>query len=84
MRLAPHGYIMPHSDNKDRTFGPLNIAINNPNKCHFVFENIGIVPFYSKKGFILDVGRKHMVINMSNEYRYHIIVHGAYKQELFK
>lgn len=83
MKLAPHGYIMPHSDNKDRTFGPLNISINNPKKCYFVFEKNGIVPFSEKNGFILDVSKKHMVINMSNETRYHIIIHGNYKKELF-
>jgi hypothetical protein len=35
MRLAPGGYIMPHSDGEGRIFGPLNIAINNPEGCNF-------------------------------------------------
>jgi len=83
MRLSPNGYIMPHKDNLERTFGPLNIAINNPDKCFFVFKDIGIVPFKSKNGFILDVSKEHAVINMSKENRYHIIVHGDYRKELF-
>jgi hypothetical protein len=82
MRLDSRGYIMPHNDNTKRTFGPLNIAINNPDKCFFIFEDYGIVPFESKTGFILDVSKTHAVINMSKETRYHIIVHGEYKGDL--
>jgi hypothetical protein len=78
MRLAPGGYIMPHTDGVDRSFGPLNIAINNPSGCHFVFEEKGIVPFEPGIGMVLDVGRRHAVINQSDEARYHVIVHGEY------
>lgn len=78
MRLAPGGYIMPHRDGTDRSFGPLNIAINNPVGCHFVFEEKGVVPFEPGIGMVLDVARKHAVINQSTEVRYHIIVHGEY------
>ena len=84
MRLAPGGYIMPHTDKDERAFSPLNIAINNPTECHFVFEDKGIVPFVAGTGMILDVGRKHIVVNNSNEPRYHIIVHGHYNKEFYK
>lgn len=80
MRLEPGGYIMPHSDGKSRMFGPLNIAINQPTDCHFIFEDIGIVPFVAGTGMILDVSKKHAVINFSNEVRYHVIVHGHFNQ----
>ena len=84
MRLAPGGYIMPHSDNKfERAFGPLNIAINNPDGCHFVFKGKGIVPFMAGTGLVLDVGNEHIVINNSNEVRYHVIVHGNYDQGFY-
>jgi len=84
MRLAPGGYIMPHSDNKfERAFSPLNIAINNPDGCHFVFKNKGIVPFASGTGLVLDVGTEHIVINNSNEVRYHVIVHGNYDKGFY-
>jgi len=85
MRLAPGGYIMPHSDNKfQRAFSPLNIAINNPDGCHFVFKDRGIVPFVAGTGLVLDVGREHIVINQSSEVRYHIIVHGNYSPQFYK
>jgi hypothetical protein len=84
MRLAPGGYIMPHTDGKGRIFSPLNIAINNPDNCHFVFKNKGIVPFESGTGMIIDVAQEHIVINNSNEARYHIIVHGHYAPDFFK
>jgi len=84
MRLAPGGYIMPHSDNKfQRAFSPLNIAINNPDGCHFVFKNRGIVPFKAGTGLVLDVGTEHIVINNSNEVRYHVIVHGNYDKGFY-
>ena len=84
MRLAPGGYVMPHTDNKyQRAFSPLNIAINNPDGCHFVFKDRGIVPFEAGTGLVLDVGREHIVINQSNETRYHIIVHGHYNKDFY-
>lgn len=84
MRLAPGGYIMPHTDGPGRIFSPLNIAINNPQGCEFVFKGAGIVPFKAGRGMILDVAREHIVINRSNEARYHIIVHGYYSEDFFK
>lgn len=84
MRLDAGGYIMPHTDGPGRIFSPLNIAINNPQDCYFIFENAGIVPFESGTGMILDVARKHAVINFSNEPRYHVIVHGYYDNDFYK
>ena len=84
MRLDSGGYIMPHSDNKhERAFSPLNIAINNPLGCHFVFREGGVVPFAAGVGMVLDVGREHIVINRSSQVRYHIIVHGHYAPEFY-
>lgn len=84
MRLAPGGFIMPHSDGPGRIFSPLNIAINQPAECYFVFEGAGIVPFKAGTGMVLDVARKHAVINFSNEVRYHVIVHGHYNNQFYK
>ena len=84
MRLAPKGYVMPHTDGPGRIFSPLNIAINNPDGCHFVFKDKGIVPFVAGTGMIIDVARQHIVINQSDEFRYHIIVHGHYAQDFYK
>jgi hypothetical protein len=41
-----------------------------------VFKDIGTVPFKVGRGFMLDIGREHIVVNDSNEDRYHIIIHG--------
>lgn len=76
MRLDPGGYIMPHTDGTGRIFGPYNFALTNPQGCEFVFEKHGLVPFRPGRGFMLDLGIKHAVYNNSNEYRYHVIVHG--------
>lgn len=77
MRLSPGGYIMPHKDGEGRIFGPLNIALTQPEGCEFIFEGRGVVPFETGRGFMLDLGRRHSVINYTDEYRYHIIVHGT-------
>ena len=84
MRLAPGGYIMPHSDGDGRVFGPLNIAINNPDGCNFYFEKWGKVPFKPGTGFFLDIGNVHAVYNNSDEPRYHFIVHGHINNKLIE
>ena len=84
MRLAPGGYIMPHSDGDGRVFGPLNIAINNPAGCNFYFEKWGKVPFKPGTGFFLDIGNVHAVYNNSDEPRYHFIVHGHINNKLIE
>ena len=76
MKLKAGGYIAPHNDGEGRLMGPLNFAINNPNGCCLYFENKGLVPFSAGIGYFIDVGRKHCVVNDSNEDRYHIIIHG--------
>lgn len=76
MRLAPGGYIMPHTDGSGRIFGPYNFALTNPRGCEFVFEGHGRVPFLPGRGFMLDLGIRHAVYNRSDQYRYHAIIHG--------
>jgi hypothetical protein len=75
---------MPHTDGPGRIFSPLNIAINNPVGCEFIFKNKGSVPFVAGTGMVIDVAREHIVINDSDEPRYHIIVHGHYAEDFFK
>lgn len=76
MKVKAGGYIMPHVDGPGRIFGPLNIAINNPAGCGFYFKDWGRVPFEQARGFMLDIGNEHIVLNDSTEDRYHFIVHG--------
>lgn len=77
MRLAPGGYIVPHSDSPDLGLRAVNISLNNPRHCDFVFENSGIVPFRDTGSTIMVAnGFTHAVRNNSLHHRYHIIVHG--------
>jgi hypothetical protein len=83
MKLAPKGYISIHDDDPQnfKRQWALNIAINNPDKCemHFWnddFEYAGQVPWAPEKAFLIRIHWKHMVMNLSNTTRYHIIVHG--------
>jgi len=77
MRLAPGGYIMPHNDGDGRIFGPYNLALTHPPECFFYFEDKGLVPFKPGRGFFLDLGVRHCVINYSKSFRYHVIIHGT-------
>lgn len=79
MKLEPGGYIMPHQDVFDKSeqhLGPINISLNNPDKCKFYMENIGYLPFNNKKIIMLNLYNIHWVYNESDEARYHLIVHG--------
>lgn len=83
MRLAPDGYISIHDDDPHnyKTQWALNIAVNNPDNCemHFWnddFEYAGKVPWAPEAAFLIRIHWKHMVMNLSNTIRYHIIVHG--------
>jgi hypothetical protein len=76
MKLAPKGIISVHRDQElPGKLAPINIAITQPSTCKFVMEKHGTVPFTQGSAFILNVSNRHTVINDSDEYRYHIIIH---------
>ena len=83
MKLSAGGYITPHVDGPGRVFGPLNIAINNPEGCNFYFRKWGLVPFKQGSGNFLDIGNEHIVWNNSDQHRYHFIVHGSGMGDLY-
>jgi hypothetical protein len=76
MRLAPGGYIMPHTDGQGRIFGPYNFALTNPPGCEFYVKGYGQVPFKPGLGMFVDIGNQHALYNNSNQPRYHVIIHG--------
>jgi len=86
MALEPGGFIVPHYDSFDSTCpGPINMALNNPRNCHFHMwkgSNFrreegyhGILPFTPGTALNIDVGNSHMVYNLSDEVRFHMIAH---------
>jgi hypothetical protein len=77
MKLAPGGFITPHCDHTEVCLNAVNISLNNPSGCEFVFEDQGRIPFSNAGStFLIANGIKHSVWNRSNIPRYHIIVHG--------
>jgi hypothetical protein len=72
--LAAHGVIGLHSDD---CYGlqNINIAIDHPDGCDFLLENSGIIPFTNGKAFLVDVGRRHAVVNNSNQLRIHLVIY---------
>jgi hypothetical protein len=85
MELAPGGIISVHRDHEPPgQLFPVNIAITQPAGCDFYMEGFGPVPFATGSAYMLDISNRHVVINNSNEYRYHIIAHHTHIQELDK
>ena len=80
MLLEPGGYIAPHSDNVNNTPGAaVNISLNNPDGCRLT--NIhGTLPFKNTgSAFLFNNHYQHAVHNTSDVDRYHIIVHGQWR-----
>jgi hypothetical protein len=76
MQLEPGGFIYPHTDSDNHKLGPVNLALNNPDGCKFFMKGRGVVPFKPGQANKLDNGFEHIVFNDSDEYRYHMIIHG--------
>lgn len=79
MKLSPGGWIIPHRDSvtlDEDHIGPTNIALNNPENCHFYMDEIGYLPWEQGRIIKLNLYNLHCVYNWSNEDRYHIIAHG--------
>jgi len=84
MLLEPGGYITIHKDSRFGGLQPVNISLNNPKECNFVFENYGTVPFAPGRAFWLDVSNLHVIFNNSTQARWHIIVHQDIKHPKFQ
>ena len=72
--LGPHGVIGLHSDDCNGLHN-INIAIDHPDSCNFVLENSGVIPFENGRAFLVNVGRRHAVINNSNQLRIHLVIY---------
>lgn len=83
MLLEPGGYITLHKDDEYNNLSAVNIAITQPDNCHFIMDRYGEIPFTAGKSFLLDIGNMHTVFNLSDQPRYHIIAH-AKKNNKFK
>ena len=82
MKVSSGGVIGVHNENEDDdNFWALNLAINNPEDCKMHFWDrqmryLGIVPWQPAKAFRIRTGMNHMILNKSNEARYHMIIDG--------
>ena len=82
--LKPGGYIYPHKDTQSMCLDPLNIAIHFPNNCYFKFKEFGYLPISTGKGFIINIGYEHSVLNLSKESRLHLVIHGKKASNFYK
>jgi hypothetical protein len=83
MRIAPGGFISPHSDSTTWQPNAINISLNNPVGCDMVLGRVGTVPFRDTGGVILlNTSYTHTVWNQSDRPRYHMIAHGVWSGRL--
>lgn len=80
MLVESGGYIAPHRDNEINTPGAaVNISLNNPEGCRLTTTH-GTVPFKNFGSiFLFNNYYQHAVHNNSLTDRYHMIVHGAWR-----
>tara|TARA_A100001011_G_C14257175_1_gene820594 strand:+ start:118 stop:1785 length:1668 start_codon:yes stop_codon:yes gene_type:complete len=76
MCLAPKGFINIHRDATQSKLTAVNVAITHPTTCKFFLEHHGELQFSPGVAYRLNLVNYHAVINYSNQYRYHIIIHG--------
>lgn len=74
--IEPGGFIYPHTDRKNSALWEVNLALRNPEGFHFKMEGAGYIPFAPGRGFVLDVSRQHALVNLADEDRVHMIIHG--------
>lgn len=82
--LKPGGYIYPHTDTQSMCLDPLNIAIHFPDNCFFKFKKFGYLPISTGKGFIINIGYEHSVLNLSKKSRLHLVIHGRKASNFFR
>lgn len=86
MKLAPGGYIRPHRDTlepENARLAAVNVAVNNPDDCHFFMDGVGKLPFAPGRAIKLNLYQIHAVWNRSSENRYHVIAHGKAKKDVW-
>ena len=74
--LSPGGSIGTHRDSQYSNLHGANIAITNPEGCHFHNERAGIIDFDSHPVNMMNLYDKHWVENKSDESRLAIIYSG--------
>lgn len=74
LALYPRGVIGLHSDDCDGLHN-INIAIDHPEQCDFVLEHSGVIPFENGRAFLVNVGRRHAVVNNSDQLRIHLVIY---------
>ncbi len=74
--LQPGGYILPHTDGEHNTLWFVNLVLSNPSGFYFKLKDHGYIPFAPGRAMMLDTCGTHALVNLSNEERIHMIVHG--------
>jgi hypothetical protein len=79
--LEPNGVIGLHKDDC-HGLDNINIAIDHPQGCEFAVEGAGIVPFENGKAFMINVGRRHAVVNPTPYTRLHITIYQSHDKQM--
>jgi hypothetical protein len=75
MLLEAGGSIDLHKDTDHSILEMVNIALNHPKGCEWRWEDGSVLEFQPGDAICVNISYPHMVVNNSNEDRYHLIVH---------
>ena len=74
MLLKPNGKINPHKDTEYPILGAINVALNNPTGCKWMWDNEEL-EMQPGCAYAMNLSYIHSVINNSNQPRIHMIIH---------
>jgi Aspartyl/Asparaginyl beta-hydroxylase len=75
MLLEAGGHIDMHSDGNMRLLENINMVLNNPNGCKWIWgDGEGSPPMTPGEMYAMNISYHHALVNNSDEDRYHLIV----------
>jgi hypothetical protein len=75
MLLESGGKIEFHKDTNLSILGAVNIALNNPKNCKWIWRDDETLEFNPGDAYAMNLSYEHSVVNDSEIDRYHLIVH---------
>jgi quercetin dioxygenase-like cupin family protein len=84
MLLEAGGSLGFHTDNSYPIFANVNIALNNPKGCKWLWKDGESLEFNPGDIYTINTSIEHSVTNESDEDRYHMIIHQYDSTEEYK
>ena len=84
MILRSGGIIAPHSDQDNHELVPVNVCLNMPDDCYWLYEKFGRLPYKPGTISFKNISYQHAVWNRSDVDRIHLIIYGGRNDAKFR